>query len=463
MTVEHHEATALGTASPTAPVFILTAARSGSTLLRYILDAHPDLACPPETGIPQICAQLTMVWSAIYGTARPSAENKMSASAIPDKVIAEVRSVVDSMIERSLADRGKARFCDKSMGAANCADLLVRLYPEVRFVCLVRHPMDFIMSAIEATPWGPIGYGFDEYVVSGSGNMVRTLAHYWVDHTAAITAAASLYPAHSCMMRYEDLVDAPELVAGKVFEFLGVSLQPGITQRCLHVKREQGQGDHKIWWTSEINSDSVGRGEAVPQYLLTAPVRDQMNRLLDQLGYVRIDANWGTPVGPADPRLPATRPPIQRRVSAEAASRAADSAPLSLEERLRVGLAKIDESFRQRWSSCSGDTFACVSRPQAATGGERWLIKLAQGAISEANDTGYQWCITGEPAAWQAVFSGKRDLGSSVRRGELRYWQQELDGQPTASRRSNEWPVAVDRVNMVGDLLGLTPWLAGTP
>jgi hypothetical protein len=463
MTVERDDPTAAGTDSPTAPIFILTGARSGSTLLRYILDAHPDLGCPPETGIPQICAQLTMVWSAIYDTARPSAENRISASAIPDEVIAEVRSTVDAMIERSLAGRGKPRFCDKSMGAAKFADLLVRLYPEVRFVCLVRHPMDFIMSAIQATPWGPVGYGFDEYVVSGSGNMVRTLARYWIDHTAAITSVASLHPGRSCMMRYEDLVDAPELIAGKVFEFLGVSPQPGITQRCLQVKREQGQGDHKIWWTSEISSDSIGRGETVPQYLLTAPVRDQINRLLDQLGYVRVDENWGAPVGPVDPRLPGTGPPIERRASAEAASRAADGAPLSLEERLRAGLAKIDDSFRQRWSACSDDTFACVSRPLAATGGERWLINLAHGAMSETNGSDYQWCITGEPAAWEEVISGRLDLGTSVRRSELRYWQEEPDAQPTTSRESNGAPVAVHRVNMIGDLLGLTPWLAGIP
>jgi len=34
-----------------SPVFILTAARSGSTLMRLILDTHPELASPPETGV----------------------------------------------------------------------------------------------------------------------------------------------------------------------------------------------------------------------------------------------------------------------------------------------------------------------------------------------------------------------------------------------------------------------------
>ena len=37
-----------GAQHPQSPVFILTTSRSGSTLVRFILDSHPDLACPPE-------------------------------------------------------------------------------------------------------------------------------------------------------------------------------------------------------------------------------------------------------------------------------------------------------------------------------------------------------------------------------------------------------------------------------
>lgn len=34
-----------------APVIVLTIARSGSTLLRFILDSHPEPACRPETSL----------------------------------------------------------------------------------------------------------------------------------------------------------------------------------------------------------------------------------------------------------------------------------------------------------------------------------------------------------------------------------------------------------------------------
>ncbi|HEX2642137.1 MAG TPA: sulfotransferase, partial [Thermoanaerobaculia bacterium] len=34
--------------NPTDGLFILSCHRSGSTLLRFILDTHPELYCPPE-------------------------------------------------------------------------------------------------------------------------------------------------------------------------------------------------------------------------------------------------------------------------------------------------------------------------------------------------------------------------------------------------------------------------------
>ena len=49
------------------PVFVICNGRSGSTLLRFLLDAHPQLACPPETNLPALAVQLATVWSLIEG------------------------------------------------------------------------------------------------------------------------------------------------------------------------------------------------------------------------------------------------------------------------------------------------------------------------------------------------------------------------------------------------------------
>jgi protein-tyrosine sulfotransferase len=449
------------TPGPAGPVFILTCARSGSTVLRYLLDAHPDLACPAETGIPQICVQLASAWSAILGASVPSAQPRFDPEAVPEPVISEVRRVVDSMIEQCLAIRDKRRFCDKSLGSAKTAHLLARMYPDAKFICLVRHSMDFIMSAVQASPWGPTGYGFDEYVAGGSGNMVMSLARYWIDHTTEIVSVALQDPARCFVVRYEDLVNAPEFIADKLFEFIGVPPQPGISEQCLQLKRERvALGDYKVWWTSEITSESVGKGQAVPPAFLSAPVRRDMNALLDKLGYARVDKIWGTADGPADPRLPSTRAPAERRPPETASAVAAGEISLSLQERLRSGISKVDDRFRARWQSCSGDTFACVCRSRADEGDARWLVDLGSRALSEAVDDDYQWCIVGEPGAWATVLSGQQDFGSTLRRGELRYCEGTSEGPSASSGRSGEVPVTEDRVDMLGDLLGLTPWLA---
>ena len=52
------------------PVFVLCMGRSGSTLLRFLLDAHPELACPPETMLP--CAVRAAVGGVVADRGRPA-------------------------------------------------------------------------------------------------------------------------------------------------------------------------------------------------------------------------------------------------------------------------------------------------------------------------------------------------------------------------------------------------------
>src|SRR5690242_20273284 len=116
------------------PVFVLCNGRSGSTLLRFLLDAHPELACPPETNVPALCAQLATVWSLIEG-APLSANRGDEPPEIPDAAIAGIRETVDRMVGSYLERRGKKRYCDKSLGTARYARLLTRIYPKARFIC----------------------------------------------------------------------------------------------------------------------------------------------------------------------------------------------------------------------------------------------------------------------------------------------------------------------------------------
>jgi Sulfotransferase family len=441
--------------APGAPVFVLCNGRSGSTLLRFLLDAHPDLACPPETNLPAMAVQLATVWSLIEG-APLSAERGDEPPVIPEAAIAGVRQTMDAMTNSYLARRGKKRYCDKSLGAARFAPLLLRVYPEARFLCLYRHPMDVIASGIEACPWGLSGYGFDAYIAGTPGNAVWALARFWVD-SAGVTMAAEEQFAESChRVRYEDLVTDPEQVAAGVFEFLGVAQQPGISARCFSPERERfGPADYKIWHTSQVTADSVGRGWSVPAGMIPPPVTAMMRELTDKLGYLPVDEKWGTAAVPADLRVTSDDSPA----AAEGAPGSALPQAALVGDALRAGLSRVDDRFARRWYPRAGESFTAVVTPPAGAGGgreSRWRVDMAARTVTgvtaplggddgDGDDTA--WDIVGSAGAWQAVLAGQVNLGVAMRRCELRYCETSEAG-----------PVAADaRIGMLADMLGLGP------
>lgn len=188
-------------------------------MLRFLLDTHPELACPPETNLPGLCAQLATVWSLIEG-APLSANRGDEPPEIPQAAIAGIRHTMDRLVAPYLGRKGKLRYCDKSLGTARYADLLARVYPRAKFVCLYRHPMDVIASGMEACPWGLSGFGFDQYISETPGNAVLALARFWADNTALALAVEERFPERCHRVRYEDLVTATEETAAGIFSFL---------------------------------------------------------------------------------------------------------------------------------------------------------------------------------------------------------------------------------------------------
>ena len=164
-----------------------------------------------------------------------------------------------------LQRRGKRRYCDKSLGAAQHAGLLLRIWPGARFICLYRHPMDVIASGIEASPWGLTSYGFEPYIGSPPDNNVAALARYWLDYTTSIVAAEERFTDRCLPVRYEDLVTDPDGQIARILEFIGATPAPGIVARCFGPEHQRfGPGDYKIWNTSGVSADSVGRGWTMP-------------------------------------------------------------------------------------------------------------------------------------------------------------------------------------------------------
>jgi sulfotransferase family protein len=429
------------------PVFVMCMGRSGSTLLRFLLDAHPDLACPPETSLPALCSQLAVVWSLIEG-APLAAERGDAPPQVPDAAIKGIRRMLDEMTGSYLDRRGKRLFCDKSLGSARHARLLAQIYPRARFLCLYRHPMDMIRSGLDACPFGLNGYGFDPYIAGSPGNAVLALARYWLENATLIAEVERAHTRMCHRLRYEDLVEDPEAVMREVYAFIGVGQAPGVARACFSGERERfGPADHKIWATSSVHGGSVGLGEWVPAGLIPQDVTAAINELTEKLGYLPVDEQWGSPGRAADPRDPATikGPPPSPGFAPGAGPPAGSWA---LEQWLRSRLGSAGQQVASRWESAAAGKFLVVSR--AVTGGSeaQWVVDVTARTITpdDGEDEGVAWSMLGSPETWQAVQDGRVNLLAALRRSDLRY-----------CAAGEENPLAPQsRVAMLADLLGLS-------
>jgi hypothetical protein len=436
------------------PVFVLCAGRTGSTLLRLVLDAHPELACPPELKLPEVVSRLTTMWSAMEQLPLPPSGN--GASGIPEAALAGIRHTADLIVGPYLARRGKRRYCDKNLGTELYADALLSVFPEARLVCLHRHPMDVISSGIEACPWGLANYGFEPYVAGAPGNSVLALARYWSDHTAAILGVEDRYPGKCHRIRYEDLVDDPETEADKIFEFLDLPPVDDISGLAFSGERERfGAGDFKIWNTSQITGESVGRGWSVPVNLMS-PMIATVNQLADRLGYVSIDDNWGAAARPGDLRVPVDGE-APARAPAHAAVGPVPPGSLLVSERLQAGLRLLTEEFTGDWKPYCEVPFLIVALAPGSTDDDAWwLVDLngrramtGNGSCSERAD----WTVSAPASTWEQVIRDGINLGTAFRRHGMRYRDKGDAGPGSVT--------AEHRVAMMSNLLGITAWRPG--
>jgi protein-tyrosine sulfotransferase len=284
---------------PAPPVFIVCNARSGSTLLRCLLDSHPEIACPGETRMAQLTACLLEVSTQLAATPsgpaapRPAAAASLAAS-----------DIVSGLIAPYLAQRGKSVWCDKSLFTAEYLDQFVEVFPDARYVCLHRHAMDVIASGLEACRWGFRHYGFDSYVQRSTDNFVDALASYWLERTAAIVSFEESGRAPTYRVHYEHLVSDPEGTLAGLLDFLRVERSSQVVRQMLAevfvADHGPGWGDHKMGLTASIGSASVGRGRAIPAILIRPHRRSDMNAVLRALGYAEVTEDWNVS-GRADP------------------------------------------------------------------------------------------------------------------------------------------------------------------
>ena len=200
-----------------SPVFIVGAPRSGTTMLRLMLDAHPDVAIPPETGFVPAALELgddllsreAFIALVTGGPAWP--DFKLDAVTFAGRVRAMNRfqpaSAVRLFYENYAARFGKRGWGDKTPMYAKHVPVLAAAFPDATIVHIVRDGRDAAMSLREQ--W------------FSPGDSMASLARDWCDHVLAARESGRHLGKRYVEITFEDLVRAPAKTLRRLCQSLG--------------------------------------------------------------------------------------------------------------------------------------------------------------------------------------------------------------------------------------------------
>jgi hypothetical protein len=213
-----------GRADPGPPApFVVGATRSGTTLLRLMLDAHPDVAIPSETHFFHKLVKRCEEWRVTPDDlADLIIEHKRWGDfhLDPDELRARFRALDPLTMSDALRafyglyaeKHGKHRWGDKTPGYLRYMRRIEWVLPEARFIHLIRDGRDVALSVLPMN-WGP-----------GS---ITEAAELWVERVTIAREQGALIE-HYMEVKYEDLVTDTEPTLRQVADFLELPWDPAM-------------------------------------------------------------------------------------------------------------------------------------------------------------------------------------------------------------------------------------------
>jgi hypothetical protein len=262
-------------------VIVLGVRRSGTTLLRVMLDRSPALAVPDESYfVPQLARRhRTPVDPAAFVDDLRRLPTLVEWGLAPAAVAARLRDgmtsgeAIGEVFAAYAAERGKPRWGDKTPLYMQHLDVLERLFPDARYVHLIRDGRDAALSFL-SVPQGLMTEGW------GHPRDAQGFACQWATEIhSARSLGTRVGPGRYLELRYESLVAAPERELRAVCTFADLEFDVGMldyvgrtdSARKAHQQRlneppREGVRD----WRTEMAPEDVRAFEGVAGGMLAA-------------------------------------------------------------------------------------------------------------------------------------------------------------------------------------------------
>lgn len=268
--------------SDRTPFFIMGTGRCGSTWIYQLLDRHPQVALTDEARF------VDFVWFLSQYGAQSNLEQRSWDMRPPQELtglvtehytadaaaaVTETAGLLLGSFYERVAGRSDFTHWGDKLPDARAARAVQSLFPETRFVLVVRDPRDNFCSYHRFARKPAIIAKYSELAEMTAASF----ALEWNNLNAA--CADYLEPLH--VVRYEDMVAAPTEQLAALLEFLGLPPHPDVDASAERPAIYAGHG------TSASVAESVGRWRDELSDADVAAIEATAAPVMEQLGYER--------------------------------------------------------------------------------------------------------------------------------------------------------------------------------
>ncbi len=197
---------------PPQPVFVIGFPRSGTTLIDTMLRGHPQIEVAEESdAVPLLVNRLSGEADA----------NLTSLSTLSRGVIEDAASgYLENLARHVQPSAAGATVIDRFALNMIYAGEILRVFPDARFILMLRHPADCVLSAYLRT-FTETSANASFHTLEGAAFLYDRVFSLWIQFTEVLAPAV-------LQVRYEDLVKSAEPTCRAVLDFIGLPWHPGV-------------------------------------------------------------------------------------------------------------------------------------------------------------------------------------------------------------------------------------------
>lgn len=277
------------------PLFVVGCERSGTTLLRLMLDSHPSLAIPNEShfivGLHRRSSWFAAKRSPVQTLERVLEDESFARWGLDPALVRQLAAVTKpssyaevmrTVFATYAAIEGKPRWGDKSPTYLIHIPLLAELFPGAQFIHVIRDGRE-VATSLAAQAWGPPS--------------AIAAAAVWKTRVREGRRAGSRLPSGRYLeVRLEQLVDQPEHVLRDICGFLHEPFAPEMLDYHLR-RREQVRSVKRAYPITDHRHLSLPPTRGLRDWRAGLTVTDQLaveaaaQPLLHELGYAARDTS----------------------------------------------------------------------------------------------------------------------------------------------------------------------------